>query len=206
MEPERRREQILKAATRVFARRGYHRASVAEIIAEAKIARGTFYLYFPGKREIFSELVDVFAVRIANALQRIDMGKGRPSWEDQLRTNTKKLAALLLEEAELFAILYHHGMGLDPDYDAKTQEFYSRVASAIRGALALGQAMGIIRKGLHLELAARHMLGSVREVVYYLTRTKPGLVTLDELVDEMLSYHLRGLAAPSKAHSPRKTS
>jgi len=206
MEPERRREQILKAATRVFARQGYHRASVADIIAEAGIARGTFYLYFPGKREIFSELVDVFAVRIANALQRINLGKGQPSWEDQLRTNTRKLAALLLEEAELFAILYHYSMGLDPDYDAKIQEFYGRVAFAIQGALSLGQEMGIIRQGIHLELAARIMLGSVKEAVYYLTRMKPSPVTLDEFVDEMLSYHLRGLATLSKARSPRKAS
>jgi AcrR family transcriptional regulator len=206
MEPERRREQILKAATRVFARQGYHRASVADIIAEAGIARGTFYLYFPGKREIFSELVDVFAVRIANALQRINMGQGQPSWEEQLRANTKKLAALLLEEVELFTILYHHSMGLDPDSDAKTQEFYGRIAAAIRGALVLGQKMGILRQGLHLELAARHMLGSVREVVYYLTRAKPGRVSLDEFVDEMLTYHLRGLAAWSKTRSPRKAS
>ncbi len=206
MEPERRREQILQAATRVFARQGYHRASVADIIAEAGIARGTFYLYFPGKREIFSELVDVFAVRIANALQRINMGQGQPSWEEQLRANTKKLAALLLEEVELFTILYHHSMGLDPDSDAKTQEFYDRIASAIRGALVLGQKMGILRQGLHLELAARHMLGSVREVVYYLTRAKPGRVSLDEFVDEMLTYHLRGLATPRKTRSPRKAS
>jgi len=209
MKPERRREQILKAATRVFAREGYHRASVAEIIAEAGIARGTFYLYFPGKREIFSELVDVFGVRIANALQRIKLGKGQPSWEEQLRTNTRKLAALLLEETELFTILYHHGMGLDPDYDAKTREFYSRVASTIRGALALGQAMGILRKGVHLDLAARHMLGSVKEAVYFLTRaTRPAPrgVSLDEFVDEMLSYHLRGLATPPRTRSPRKSS
>jgi len=201
MEPERRREQILKAASRVFAQQGYHRASVADIIAGAKIARGTFYLYFPGKREIFSELVDVFAVRIANCLQRINLDQGQPSWEDQLRANTAKLAALLLEETELTTILYHHGMGLDPEFDAKIQEFYSRTAAAIEGALALGQEMGIIRKGPDLKLAARNMLGSIKEVFYYLTRTRPKSVSVEALVEEMLGYHLYGLAVPPKSRS-----
>lgn len=201
MEPERRREQILKAAASVFAQQGYHRASVSDIIAEAKIARGTFYLYFPGKREIFSELVDVFAVRIASCLQRIKLEPGQPSWEDQLRANIAKLAALLLEEVELTTILHNHGMGLDPEFDAKIEEFYSRVATAIEGALALGQEMGIIRPQLDLKLAARNMLGSVKEVFYYVVCHRSKSLPLEALVEEMLGYHLYGLARGRKEPS-----
>lgn len=204
MQPERRRDEILKAASRVFARQGYHRTSVAEIIAEAGIARGTFYLYFPGKGEIFSELVDVFAVRIGACLQRIQLGKDRPSWEEQLKANILKLAALLLEESELTAILYHHSKGLDPIYDAKIQEFYGRVLQAIAGALALGQEMGIVRPGLKLELAARHMLGSIKEMFYSLTVSRPAPAALEAMVDEMVGYHLRGLAPEASAPGRRR--
>src|SRR5690606_25495730 len=44
-----RREAILSAAKTVFRDKGYHQASVHDIIDEAQIARGTFYLYFSSK-------------------------------------------------------------------------------------------------------------------------------------------------------------
>ena len=47
---EDRRAQILQKAKEVFAERGYHNASISEIILRAGIARGTFYLYFRTKR------------------------------------------------------------------------------------------------------------------------------------------------------------
>ena len=46
MERLARREQVLRHAKRIFARKGYHRTNIADIIARAHIARGTFYLYF----------------------------------------------------------------------------------------------------------------------------------------------------------------
>ena len=51
--PEERRAQLLAAARVVFARRGYHHASVSDILDEAKVARGTFYNYFDSKRAVF---------------------------------------------------------------------------------------------------------------------------------------------------------
>ena len=58
MASNKRREQILAAAQVVFADKGYHATGVSDIIAKAGIARGTFYLYFDGKRAIFDALLD----------------------------------------------------------------------------------------------------------------------------------------------------
>jgi len=55
MERQERRAQVLRHAKRIFARKGYHRTNIADIIARARIARGTFYLYFQNKRDIFEE-------------------------------------------------------------------------------------------------------------------------------------------------------
>ncbi len=49
---EHRREQIAAAALRCFLRSGFHRTSMADIIAEAGLSAGAIYLHFPGKREI----------------------------------------------------------------------------------------------------------------------------------------------------------
>ena len=50
---ERRTEQILEAAFRVFSIKGYHNSTVDDIAQEAGISKGTCYQYFEGKEEIF---------------------------------------------------------------------------------------------------------------------------------------------------------
>src|SRR5256885_10519767 len=53
-----KREAILRAATKVFARSGYFNSKVADIAAEAGIADGTVYLYFKSKDEILHSIFD----------------------------------------------------------------------------------------------------------------------------------------------------
>jgi AcrR family transcriptional regulator len=54
---DRRREQILAAASRVFARQGFHRTTVRQVAQEAGIADGTIYLYFRSKQELLLALL-----------------------------------------------------------------------------------------------------------------------------------------------------
>src|SRR6476620_665243 len=53
-----KRELILRAATRVFAKSGYFNSKVADIATEAGIADGTVYLYFKSKDEILHSIFD----------------------------------------------------------------------------------------------------------------------------------------------------
>jgi AcrR family transcriptional regulator len=55
---EQTREQLLDAAAMVFARRGYHEASVEEIASEAGFSTGAVYSNFSGKEELFLALAD----------------------------------------------------------------------------------------------------------------------------------------------------
>src|ERR671919_1647334 len=55
---ERTREQLVAAASRVFARRGYHQATVEEIAAEAGFSTGAVYSNFSGKEQLFLALAD----------------------------------------------------------------------------------------------------------------------------------------------------
>jgi len=53
-----RREAILAAAQKVFAKHGYHDARTSEIAREAGVAEGTLYNYFPSREDIFLSLFD----------------------------------------------------------------------------------------------------------------------------------------------------
>src|SRR4051812_31148082 len=53
-----KRARILDAAVKVFAGRGFHSATVAEIAREAGVADGTIYLYFKSKDDLLLRLFD----------------------------------------------------------------------------------------------------------------------------------------------------
>lgn len=66
---ERRREAILDAAAKLFARHGYSNTDTQELADKLHVAKGTLYRYFPSKRELFLAAVDRVMRRLR---QRID--------------------------------------------------------------------------------------------------------------------------------------
>ena len=57
MDPDERREQILQAAVDAFARASYHQVSVSHIALDAGASEALVYRYFPGKAELYAEVV-----------------------------------------------------------------------------------------------------------------------------------------------------
>ncbi|KIL36596.1 hypothetical protein SD71_06110 [Cohnella kolymensis] len=55
---EQRIRQILEAAERVFARKGYEPVTMKDIVEEAQMSRGWIYLYFQSKEEIFEAFME----------------------------------------------------------------------------------------------------------------------------------------------------
>jgi len=55
-ERERRRQQIIVAAKRVFSKKGFNRATMEDIAQEAELSPGTLYLYFKNKDELYASL------------------------------------------------------------------------------------------------------------------------------------------------------
>ncbi len=55
-EKERRRQQIMLAAKRVFSAKGFNKSTMEDIAAEAELSPGTIYLYFKNKDELYASL------------------------------------------------------------------------------------------------------------------------------------------------------
>jgi AcrR family transcriptional regulator len=55
-EKERRRQQIIVAAKRVFSEKGFNKATMEDIAKEAELSPGTLYLYFKNKEELYASL------------------------------------------------------------------------------------------------------------------------------------------------------
>ena len=66
-----RREQILEGAFRAFARSGFHRATMQDVIRESGMSAGAVYTYFRGKDEIVSAAGDLLQAELVDALENL---------------------------------------------------------------------------------------------------------------------------------------
>jgi AcrR family transcriptional regulator len=55
-EKERRKQQIIVAAKRVFSKKGFNKATMEDIAKESELSPGTLYLYFKNKEELYASL------------------------------------------------------------------------------------------------------------------------------------------------------
>src|SRR5579864_3593070 len=80
---DRKRASILDAARRVFSRKGYAEAAVDDVAEHAHIAKGTLYLYFKSKEELYlAALVSDLRAMSADARRRME---SVPGFRDKLR-------------------------------------------------------------------------------------------------------------------------
>jgi TetR/AcrR family fatty acid metabolism transcriptional regulator len=200
-----RRSRILEAALRVFARSGFHVASVDDIVREAGVARGTFYLYFPSKQELLGALLDELTTDLEGTIRRVDLSPGAPSPMDQLLANVVGLLALTRARPEMLQILLWESIGIDEALDRKLDSFHRRMFSLMQRSLNLGVEMGLVR-ACDTTVVARLLVGSVKELMFsLLVRGDLRDAPLEDLGRELLSFCMRGILSDGgSAPSPRR--
>jgi AcrR family transcriptional regulator len=108
---ERRREKtrvdLLEAAQRVIARKGYHNTRIADIASEADVGLGTFYLHFKTKNEIFIELINYGAGHLRQELIEAKAGIQHPA--EKLRITINTILDAAAHAPESFRIVFGHG-------------------------------------------------------------------------------------------------
>lgn len=182
-----RREQILGVARDVFARRGYHQATIDDIVAQAGVARGTFYLYFEDKRAVFSALIDRFAGRLTQAIQRIVTDDAARPVAEQVRDNIRAILRTCLAERAMTKILFTDAAGVDSDFDRKLAAFYDTVVQLLTESLKDGQALGIVDDG-EPRVLAYLSLGSLKELLYQAVTLGFAEETAEVLTEQMYRF------------------
>lgn len=196
---EERRGQILRAARSVFAEKGYHGGSIADIIDAAGIARGTFYLHFESKRAVFGEVLETLIEDLNAVITRVEVGTDASPY-DQLVDNVERVLGVLIENADVTRILLRSGGGNDEEFDLKVSEFYDHALEMITDSLETGREMGMVRD-IDLAISASCVLGSIKEAVDHLVLRRPetprkkARPALDRrtVAKKLLDYNLFGL-------------
>jgi AcrR family transcriptional regulator len=128
---EQTRGRVLAAAAKVFARRGYHRATVDEIASEAGFTIGALYSNFAGKEELFLALADrQVAQRVAEVAAIGDAAEG----EEPSKDAAERLRAFLERDPD-WPLLFYEFWSLSVRNPELQGELAKR-RDAIRDALA----------------------------------------------------------------------
>ena len=159
--PEEKRRQILAAAVRVFARKGFHASRVGDIAEEAGVAHGLLYHYFDSKDELLETIFHETWSELLAAMR--DVEESDAPAREQLRG----VAAILLRswrrDPELVRVLVRE-VARSPQLQERLVEVGEAFA-AIRRMIERGQADGDFRADLDPRLASFVFYGALEETL-----------------------------------------
>jgi len=183
-----KRDAILKAATRVFARRGFFHSQVADVAREAGIAAGTVYLYFRSKDEL---LVSIFERTMKETLAE---GRATLGQETDPRERLRRIARLHLERMGRdrdLAVVFQVELRQSTKFMERFSSTYLRdYLGVIRDTIADGQGAGVFRDDFNPTIAAKALFGALDEMAtnWILTQRSYQLAAqADDVIDLFLN-------------------
>lgn len=191
------REELLAAAARVFARRGFHGASVEAISEDAGLSTGAIYSNFEGKDDLFLSLYEERIERrreeLTSSVQQA--GGGRAG----LAAASANVAEALGREREWFLLYFEFALHAARD-PAFARRFRTLRQAGLR-ELQRGLSDGLEHAGLEPGLPASQLARGLRALSYGLALDR--LVGdgrgSDALFGRVTELIFRGLSAESKA-------
>jgi TetR/AcrR family transcriptional regulator, fatty acid metabolism regulator protein len=185
-----KREAILRAAIKVFARRGYFNSKVADVAKEAGVADGTVYLYFKSKDEILHSVFD-------RAMEEfIAEGKRELAEIENPADKLRRIAELHLEKLGAdrdLAIVFQVELRGSTKF---MQEFsaagFAEYLDIIQQTFVEGQRKGIFYKDLKPIVCAKIFYGALDEMVTNWILSNKSY-PLAPLADEVLKVFFGGV-------------
>jgi AcrR family transcriptional regulator len=203
-----RRSELMAAARTIFAERGYHETTVEDITRAASVAKGTFYLYFSEKREIFlaiiRELIDTVKSIGTSLGNELPPGEHPFAFMERAERAAVRLMEIFRDNRTLARLAYRESMGMDPALEAMIRDFYRETAEIEANNIRLAQRIGILRDCDPMLTAYAH-IGMVERVLLTLLESPEVFPEPREVIRQMMRLAYEGLradGAPTWGPSP----
>jgi TetR/AcrR family fatty acid metabolism transcriptional regulator len=188
-----KRERILKAAIKVFAKNGFYATRVSEIAKEAGVADGTIYLYFKNKDDVLITIFEDGIQRLLSILREV-AESDEPF--DRRITRVIELQLGLLEEqrdlAEVITVNLRQSSTLLKQYAAP---LFMQYIEVIAGLIRAGQEEGAFRKELNPRVVARSLFGALDAILLTWAVGEGDSASLRKAASHCASLFLGGLHA-----------
>jgi len=190
-----RRRKLLDVAIRLFARKGYHAATVPMIVRASGISTGTFYLYFSDKEHIFAAALEELGERISAAINQA-MAAAGPDVLLHMQAAVRALVGFLADHPREARILIVESSGLGKRLDGVRRRIIGSHTRGVEQALA---AMADRLPPMETAVVARCWVGAVYEAVFcWLEQPVMERIPTDQLAAAIAHFNLRGIGAPAR--------
>jgi AcrR family transcriptional regulator len=189
----RRREEIMAAAKKVFARNGFHVTTIADIAKEAGLAYGSVYQYFDSKDDLFCELMsaegDALRARVAVALAAAGASPAR-SWEP-LRSAVQATFEFFEADKATAKLLLRDAYALGERFEKHLSSIYERFIDDIEGQMVAAQQRGRVIDAPP-RMVAFTLAALIGQLAHRRLMTDDG-VAAAEVADFVVTFIINGL-------------
>jgi TetR/AcrR family fatty acid metabolism transcriptional regulator len=183
--------RIIRAATKVFAKKGFYQAKVSEIAKEAKVADGTIYLYFENKDDI---LISLFEEQMKLVLENM---KSEITNEPNAVKKIQKFALThlkLIEQnkdmAEIIQVELRQSSKFMKEY---ANEKFAEYLNLISGIIREGQTQGVFKQSVLPGIAKRAFFGALDEMSRFWVLSSRKKYDIETAAKQISDYFLSGL-------------
>ena len=181
-----KRQQILNAATRVFAAKGFYSAKIEEIAIEAGVGKGTVYEYFANKKALFEEMVKYAIGEYTDGLKKA--GTAGNDAEERLYGMFRFSLGFIDEKQDLARILIKQPVGTSNDLKEWLAQSKRRIVQCVQTVFTEGIEAGKFRR-MDVKVAANIFLGTINsysaEQIFDEAALPPGLV--NDVIDVLMT-------------------
>ncbi|TDI90187.1 MAG: TetR/AcrR family transcriptional regulator [Candidatus Dadabacteria bacterium] len=181
-----RKEEIIKAASNLFSQKSYHDVTMDQIAGEVGVAKGTIYLYFKSKENLYLGILEHTFETIESILEK-EIAK-----EDPAPLKLKKILRLIFQfyfqNMDVLRILTRDETRLIREHFEFTEHWRHRRIKLYRKVLEKGIKEGSFRSA-NTELMALIIFGLVGSVMFFYPTDK----TAGEIAEEVFSMISEGI-------------
>ncbi len=194
--------KIIRAAVKVFAKKGFYSARISDIAKVAKVADGTIYLYFNNKFDILLSVFDIEIGKLIAQVKELIEKEDNPC--KMLEIFAQKHLSMLKENrnlAEIIQMELRQNNKLIKEYRVKNFSEYVDIISQI---VRKGQELNLFSKSIQPGIAKRAFFGALDEMArLWILSSKPPY-NIDETANQISNIFLCGIQDMNSSHPYKK--
>lgn len=188
---EDKHQKIIKAALKIFAKKGFYNSRVSEIAKEAEVADGTIYLYFKNKDDI---LISVFETEMKKMID--SMKKGLDKCDDpidKVRMFAFQHLNMITENqdwAEVAQVELRQSSKFMREY---VKDHYMDYLNIFAYVIREGQEKGVFKETINTGIAKRAFFGALDEMGRYWVLSAAKRYSVKETAKQISDIFIEGI-------------
>lgn len=188
LEKDEKIKSILDAATELFAQKGYHDVTMEEIAAAVGVAKGTVYLYFSSKDELYWGILERGLHELFQGLE--EKAQRSISPEEKLRGILARILEHSRRNSQFYRLVLREETKFSPTCQELLAPWRAKAFQLFKQVLQEGIAKGNFRP-IDLQMLSVILPGMVRSVFFFYEGEKEEATIIQEMLD-FIFYGLKG--------------